>query len=136
MSLGGCTALIILGVSMAFYTLSFGIHRIDEGHVGVYYRGGKLLDWVTGPGFNVRNPYMTSYEQVQITIQTDEVKNIPCGTSGGVMIMFDKIEVVNQLNKNAVLETVKNYTGDYDRIWIYDKIHHEINQFCSQRTLQ
>ena len=31
-------------------------------------------------------------------MQTDEVKNIPCGTSGGVVIYFDKIEVVNLLD--------------------------------------
>lgn len=47
---------------MALYTLSFGIHVIDEGHVGVYYRGGKLLNYITGPGYNVRNPYLTTYE--------------------------------------------------------------------------
>lgn len=43
------------------------------------------------------------------------------------MIYFDKIEVVNQLKKELVYQTIKNYTADYDRIWIYDKIHHEIN---------
>ena len=42
------------------------------------------------------------------------MRNIPCGTSGGVMIKFGKIEVVNQLDKRYVLETVKNYTGEYD----------------------
>ena len=35
-----------------------------------------------------------------------------------------------------VYETVKNYTVDYDKTWIFDKIHHEINQFCSKNTLQ
>jgi hypothetical protein len=35
-----------------------------------------------------------------------------------------------------VLDTIRNYTADYDRIWIYDKIHHEINQFCTKHTLQ
>ena len=30
--------------------------------------------------------------------QTDEVKNVPCGTSGGVMIYFDRVEVVNILD--------------------------------------
>lgn len=25
---------------------------------------------------------------------------------------------------------------DYDKTWIFDKIHHEINQFCSKNTLQ
>ena len=33
----------------------------------------------------------------QTTLQTDEVKNVPCGTSGGVMIYFDRVEVINVL---------------------------------------
>mgnify|MGYP000725034242 FL=1 len=33
-------------------------------------------------------------------------------------------------------DTIKNYTVDYDKTWIFDKIHHEINQFCSSHTLQ
>lgn len=69
-------------------------------------------------------------------MQTDKVKDIPCGTSGGTVIHFDKIEVVNQLAASAVHSIVKNYTTDYDKTWIFDKIHHEINQFCSQHTLQ
>merc|ERR1719443_1479226 len=51
------------------------------------------------------------------------------------MIAFDRIEVVNQLREDAVYDTVKNYTVDYDKVWIYDKIHHEINQICSRSTL-
>ena len=35
---------------------------------------------------------------LQTTLQTDEVKNVPCGTSGGVMIYFDRVEVVNILD--------------------------------------
>ena len=34
----------------------------------------------------------------QTSLQTDEVKNVPCGTSGGVMIYFDRVEVVNILD--------------------------------------
>ena len=62
-----------------------------------------------------------------MTLQTDAVTNIACGTSGGVMIYFDKIEVVNQLDRTVVMDTIRNYTVNYDNIWIYDKIHHEIN---------
>jgi len=80
-------------------------------------------------------PFFTAYVSVQVTVQTDEVVNIPCGTSGGVMVTFDKIEVVNRLNKNFVYQTLKLYGPDYDRPWIYDKIHHEINQFCTKHTL-
>ena len=56
--------------------------------------------------------------------QTDKVTDIPCGTSGGTVIHFDRIEVVNQLQHDAVHATVKNYTTAYDQTWIYDKIHH------------
>jgi len=35
-----------------------------------------------------------------------------------------------------VYATIKNYTVNYDKTWIFDKIHHEINQFCSRHTLQ
>jgi hypothetical protein len=64
------------------------------------------------------------------------VKEIPCGTSGGVIIYFDKIEVVNRLQRDAALRTIKLYGVNYDKTWIFDKIHHEINQFCSSHSLQ
>lgn len=80
-------------------------------------------------------------------MQIDEVKNIPCGTKGGVLInvslllcvlicQFEKIEVVNRLEESLVIPTIRNYTGAYDKIWIYDKIHHEINQYCSSHSLK
>lgn len=112
-----------------------GIHKIEEGYVGVYYRKGILSQEISDPGYNFYMPFLTRYEMIQVTVQTDQVTEIPCGTSGGVMIYFDKIEVVNRLDKNFVYQTVKNYTKEYDKIWIYDKIHHEINQFCSKHTL-
>merc|ERR1719447_366567 len=81
-------------------------------------------------------PFLTTVRNIQTTLQTDEVKNVPCGTSGGVMIYFDRIEVVNVLQHNAVYEIVKNYTADYDKALIFNKVHHELNQFCSGHTLQ
>mmetsp|Transcript_30293 Transcript_30293/g.34533 ORF Transcript_30293/g.34533 Transcript_30293/m.34533 type:complete len:330 (-) Transcript_30293:157-1146(-) len=113
-----------------------GLHKIPEGHIGIYYRGGALLDGVTGPGYHFKMPFVTQHHAVQVTIQTDKVTNIPCGTSGGTIIRFDNVEVVNQLSADAAHAIVKNYTVNYDKTWIYDKIHHEINQFCSRNTLQ
>merc|ERR1719513_150680 len=81
-------------------------------------------------------PFLTSVRNIQTTLQTDEVKNVPCGTSGGVMIYFDRIEVVNVLQPTAVYDIVKNYTADYDKPLIFDKVHHELNQFCSGHNLQ
>lgn len=35
-----------------------------------------------------------------------------------------------------VFDIVRNYTADYDKTLIFNKIHHELNQFCSAHTLQ
>ncbi|KAK9829149.1 hypothetical protein WJX72_004197 [[Myrmecia] bisecta] len=129
-----------LGV-LAFGILSavvfrYSVHQIPEGHVGVYWRGGKQLSSVTDPGLHFRVPLLDTFAAIQVTMQTDRVTNIPCGTKGGVIIHFEKVEVVNRLNKQFVSDTIREYGIHYDRTWIYDKIHHEINQFCSGHSLQ
>ncbi|CAF1136627.1 unnamed protein product [Rotaria sordida] len=126
----------LVAVGIAIAIIALGIHQIPEGHVGIYYRGGALLTSMTAPGYHVMSPFLTTVKIVQTTLQTDEVENIPCGTSGGTMIYFDKIEVVNILSRDAVIDIVRNYTVNYDRTLIFDKIHHEVNQFCSVHTLQ
>lgn len=40
------------------------------------------------------------------------------------------------MKKELAHQTIKNYTVTYDQTWIFSKIHHEINQFCSSHTLQ
>ncbi|KAF3950946.1 hypothetical protein CMV_023359 [Castanea mollissima] len=112
------------------------LRQVPEGHVGVYWRGGALQKTITYPGFHLKLLFINHYEPVQVTLQTDQVRDIPCGTKGGVMIDFEKIEVVNRLHKDYVYNTLLNYGVQYDNTWIYDKIHHEINQFCSSHSLQ
>lgn len=124
-------------VCVAFAAVIYcGIQRVPEGYVAVYYRGGALQKQIDGPGFRFATPLLTKCEVVQTTIQTDNVMKIPCGTAGGIMAEFERIEVVNRLAPGAVYDTVKNYTTMYDKPWIYDKIHHEINQICSASTLE
>ncbi|XP_038265618.1 erlin-1 isoform X2 [Dermochelys coriacea] len=129
-------AVVAAAAGVLILLLYFSIHKVDEGHLAVYYRGGALLTSPSGPGYHIMLPFITTFKSVQTTLQTDEVKNVPCGTSGGVMIYIDRIEVVNMLAPYAVYDVVKNYTADYDKTLIFNKIHHELNQFCSAHTLQ
>jgi len=131
-------SLVGLGFAGLFVVLAINtaLHKVEEGHVAVYYRGGALLSTISQPGFHMMFPFLTTYKTVQTTLQTDEVKNVPCGTSGGVMIYFDRIEVVNKLSPGAVYDIVRNYTAEYDKPLIFDKVHHELNQFCSAHNLQ
>lgn len=123
-------------VLMIAIIMQYALHKVEEGHVGVYFRGGAMLLGMSSPGFHMMIPFITSVRNIQTTLQTDEVKNVPCGTSGGVMIYFDRIEVVNVLQQHAVYDIVKNFTADYDKPLIFDKVHHELNQFCSIHNLQ
>ncbi len=69
--------LILTMLGVFTLVLALGIHRIEEGHVGVYYRGGALLEGTSEPGYHWMFPFVTSYENVQVTVQTDKVTNIP-----------------------------------------------------------
>merc|ERR1719431_2512320 len=46
-------------------------------------------------------PFLTTVRNIQTTLQTDEVKNVPCGTSGGGV----------RMNPVAVLATVMVLLG-------------------------
>ena len=55
-----------------------------QGHVGVYWRGGKLLPHITEPGVRLKLPILDVYAPIQVTLQTDKVVDIPCGTKASV----------------------------------------------------
>ena len=128
--------MILLVVVSYFVAMLSGFHEVREGYVGIYKRLGVLQKGLSGPGFHFRIPFLENYIEMKVSIQTDVVRNIPCGTSNGTLVYFDKVEVVNKLRKDYVYETVLNYTEDYEKYWITDKLHHEINQFCSKHSLQ
>ncbi|XP_022129521.1 erlin-1 [Pieris rapae] len=128
-------AVLALVILFGGISIHFSLHKVEEGHLAVYYRGGALLPITSEPGFHMMIPLLTTFKSIQTTLQTDEVSNVPCGTSGGVLIYFERIEIVNKLNPSSVLDIVRNYTADYDKTLIFNKIHHELNQFCSSHTL-
>uniref|UniRef100_A0A8C6L9N2 Erlin-1 n=1 Tax=Nothobranchius furzeri TaxID=105023 RepID=A0A8C6L9N2_NOTFU len=101
--------------------LHSSIHKIEEGHLAVYYSNVLLTAPVESRGEN----YTSMLQQHSTTLQTDEIKNVPCGTS-----------VTTTAALLAVVDIVRNYTADYDKTLIFNKIHHELNQFCSVHTLQ
>ena len=39
-----------------------GLHKVDEGYIAVYFRGGALLDTIADPGWRLKIPVVTTYE--------------------------------------------------------------------------
>jgi regulator of protease activity HflC (stomatin/prohibitin superfamily) len=63
----------LIGIGIFIFVLlqSGALHVIDYGYIGVYKRGGALLDTWTEPGLHFLTPFITSYSAVQVTLQTD-----------------------------------------------------------------
>lgn len=101
------TSLSVIVAAIAVIVALSGLHTIPEGHVGLYWRGGALMERTSRAGFHWKIPLLEGHSAVQVTVQTDSVTNIPCGTSGGVLIDFAKVEVVNRLRSPMVHATVK-----------------------------
>lgn len=61
-------ALFSLGLPVIVFVVSLPIilHRVDEGHVGVYFRAGALLPVTSKPGIHMMLPIITSYKPIQV----------------------------------------------------------------------
>jgi regulator of protease activity HflC (stomatin/prohibitin superfamily) len=128
--------ILYLIIIVILLTLWSGFFIVNEGFRAVVYTFGSLDQKNYGPGFHYKTPLITMMYQVQVSVQTDHVSKVICGTSSGVSVTFESIEVVNQLDKDFVYPIVRDYGVNYDKTLIYDKITHELNQFCSKHTLQ
>jgi regulator of protease activity HflC (stomatin/prohibitin superfamily) len=62
------TFLLALAALIPLIFLQSGFHVVQEGHVGIYFRGGALLDSITEPGYHFKFPFFTSFENVQVTV--------------------------------------------------------------------
>jgi hypothetical protein len=68
---------VFLGLGIIMFLISGGVHKIEEGHIGLYWRGGALMPGWTEPGYHLMIPIVTSYSNIQVSVQTDRVENIP-----------------------------------------------------------
>lgn len=125
---------VTLAISIALFRS--GMHQIDEGYVGVYYRAGRLLTEISPAGLHFMVPFVTRVEQVQVTLQTDRVQNILCGTTSGVNIVFEQIEVSNRLQAHAVLDVVRNFSVNYDQVLVFQRVSSLMSQMCSRHSLE
>ena len=82
---------IILGFLIYGLLMLSGFHQVREGYVGIYKSFGVLQKGLAEPGIHFRIPFYHEFIEMKVSIQTDVVTNIPCGTSNGTLVTFDKI---------------------------------------------
>lgn len=64
----GLGALLTSSMFLFMFSLIIGFHKVEEGHIGLYYVGGKLDPKYTEPGFNWMLPILSRFENVQVTV--------------------------------------------------------------------
>ncbi|NXK55305.1 ERLN1 protein, partial [Chauna torquata] len=58
-------AVVAAATGVLLFFLYSSIHKVEEGHLAVYYRGGALLSSPSGPGYHIMLPFITTFKSVQ-----------------------------------------------------------------------
>ena len=113
-----------------------GWQNIETGFVGVKYVWNEITPPLLEPGFNTYNKISSSIVKIETRPQTDEVLDVPCGTTDGVQVIIRRIEIGNQLEQKYVLKVVSDYGPDYDKYLVTDLIKAQITIICSKMSAQ
>lgn len=62
-------SLLTVAISTIVFVVALPIilHRIDEGHLGVYFRAGALLPVTSKPGIHMMFPILTNFRSIQVS---------------------------------------------------------------------
>lgn len=64
---------MILPVTTLMLSLTIVLHRVEEGHVGVYFRAGALLPVISKPGIHLLTPFLTTYRSIQVYVASSDL---------------------------------------------------------------
>lgn len=72
---------------------------IPQGSIGLTKTLGVLRPEMLMPGLHVSLPGIHETYTIKTSIETHTIRNIPCGTATGVLLHFEKVEVVSKLKQ-------------------------------------
>lgn len=108
---------------------------IPEGTLGIVYVLGSLSNTTLDAGAHVNLLFLVSQvSRVNIRPQTDQIQAVACGTSDGLSLVFENVDVGNTLFAPNVLHTIRTYGENYDQYLVKDKIRHQMQVICASMT--
>jgi len=110
-------------------------HKIMQGEVGIYFRGGALQDKVTQPGIHFTMPFITEIQRIKIRPRTDKLPEITTITKDGITNTFKDVQVISDVKDTAVVALVKKYGMEFHETLVFDRIYEEIRIFCAKHTI-
>jgi len=131
----GCLGCIfgsfVLGtVVLTITLLATSLHRIDEGHVGVYFKYGALQREVGHPGLNTMTPLVASYVQITIRPTSHFLDSFSAVTKDAIPILFNQVEVISSVPQENVQWLVKKFGVDFRTVLVFDRLREEVRRYC------
>ncbi|CAN0390718.1 unnamed protein product, partial [Hapterophycus canaliculatus] len=79
------------------------IQAVGEGSVGVVRFGGRILQETKKPGYHYVLPFLYELTEARVNVRTTEIRNVECGTSGGVLVHLPSVEIIHRLHPASVV---------------------------------
>jgi len=109
---------------------------IPDTNVGIVKYYNAWTDRIIYPGAYWYEPIgTTSIVSIKL-MDEDIVQNVYCIDMKGTTFKFPEIKVRNQILDTDVLDTVRKYGIEFDKIHIYQRVESEMLDICSHLTAQ
>jgi len=116
-------------------TIGNSAHKIREGTIGIYYRGGALQEKFSLPGIQFTVPFITDIERIKIRPRTDTLPPMKTITKDGIQNTFNNVQVISDVQPEKVVALVKKYGMEFHETLVFDRIKEEIRIFCASHTI-
>jgi len=131
MKCGVCSAVTCFVLIFIAVLLGNSGHKVMEGTVAIYFRGGALQNTTNNPGIHFTMPFITEIERIKIRPRTDALAPITTVTKDGIQNTFRNVEVISDVNAMKVVALVRKYGLEFHKTLVFDRIFEEIRIFCA-----
>ncbi|CAG0889034.1 unnamed protein product [Cyprideis torosa] len=102
----GLIVFLVLGLIVTIACLADSGHKIEEGHVGVYFVNGALRQTISHPGVHFMTPFVSRVEQVISSVDADKL-----------------------------IKIIRKFGPRFKEVLVFDRISEELRVFCANHTI-
>ena len=118
----GSSLLLTVSVAIVIACLACSYHKIEEGHVGIYFRYGALQTRVTEPGVHFMMPFSEGFREVRVRPETFTMESVKAISKDGIENTFREIQAITTVKKDKIITMTKQFGVDFKNVLIYDRI--------------
>jgi len=126
---------VVVLVAIPIAALINSYHKINEGHVGIYFKYGALQDTLTYPGVHFMTPFVSEYQEILIRPVTNTMEPFKAVTKDGIENTFRSIQIITRIKVDQLIETVKKFGVEFKDALVYDRVKEELRKFSANHTI-